>query len=181
MDLVGERVRLRAPSSTDAEPLLAIRSHPEVARFAGSPSMLPSTLDRIRQSLPRRSADYIRWVVECREDLAVVGSAVAYRLDFRNRNGWLAVELGPPARWGRGYGTESLRLVTRFAFRQLGLEKVYVGALEGNERALRACRRAGYEVEAALERHHLLEGRLVTEYWLAAFRDSPLYAERHGG
>jgi RimJ/RimL family protein N-acetyltransferase len=65
--------------------------------------------------------------------------------------------------------------MTRFAFRQLGLEKVYAGVAEGNDRALRAARRAGYEVEAALERHHVQDDRLATEYWLAAYRDHPLY------
>lgn len=168
MDLVGDLVRLRAPRSLDAEPLLAIRSHPEVARFSGPPALRPATLDRVRESLQRRGPEEVQWVVDRPSDLAVIGSGLLSRIDFRNRNAWLGIELGPPCRWGHGYGSEAVTLITRFAFRQLGMEKVYVSVLESNERAMRVCRRAGYEVEAVLERHQLFEGNLVTEYWLAA-------------
>jgi len=178
MDLVGELVRLRAPRPIDAEGLLAVRSHPEVARFAGTASLLPVTPDRPREPAAQREPDSVRWVVERRGDRALIGGSALGTVDFRNRNAWLGIVLGPPSRWGRGYGTEAMTLMTRFAFRQLGLEKVYFGVLEGNDRALRVARRTGYEVEAALERHQLLDGRLVTEYWLAAYRDHPLYAAR---
>jgi RimJ/RimL family protein N-acetyltransferase len=176
MDLVGELVRLRGARPGDAEGLLAIRSHPEVAPFAGAASLLPVSPDRPGVPGAQRDPDSVRWIVERRGDRALIGGGALRGVDFRNRNAWLAIVLGPPAWWGRGYGTEAVTLITRFAFRQLGLEKVYGGVFEGNDRALRVARRAGYEVEATLGRHHLQRGRLVTEYWLAAYRDHPLYA-----
>jgi RimJ/RimL family protein N-acetyltransferase len=175
MDLVGDSILLRAPRSADAPALLAIRADPDVARFSGPPHLPTTTLERVRESLVRRTSEHVRWIVEALPDGGLIGSGVLYRMDHRNRNCWLAIEIGPPARWGRGHGTETARLLTRFAFRQLAMEKVYATVYEGNVRALRAAARAGYEVEAALGRHHLLHGRLVTEYWLAAYRDHELY------
>jgi RimJ/RimL family protein N-acetyltransferase len=120
--------------------------------------------------MTRRGADYVRGVVECAADRSTLGVGLLFRVDLRNRNAWLSLEIGPSSRWNRGYGTEALRLMTRFGFLQMGLEKLYLGAYEGNERALRAYSKAGYRVEAALRRHHLLNDRLVTEYWLASHR-----------
>ena len=97
-------------------------------------------------------------------------------LDHRNRNCWFGIDIGPRSRWNRGFGQEATILVTRFAFRQLGMEKVYLGVIQGNERAMRVYRRAGYEVEAELSRSMLIEGRLVSEHWMAVYRDHPLYA-----
>ena len=157
----------------DADALAAIRNDPELARYGHPPALLPATLDRMRDTLTRRGGEYVRWVIECLEDRAVLGIGIVFRIDYRNRNAWLGLELGPPSRWDRGYGSEAIRLMTQFGFRQLGLEKLYLGAYEGNERALRAYAKAGYQVEAELRRHHLLGDRLVTEYWLAAYRDEP--------
>lgn len=178
MDLIGSLVRMRAPRSVDADALLAIRTDPGVARLGAPTVLLPTTLTQAREALTRRSRDYVRWVVERRQDGTVLGAVLLHRLDFRNRNGWLLIELGPPDRWGHGYGSETIWLTSQFGFQNLGLEKVYTGAYEGNARALSAYRRAGYQVEAELARHHVLHGRLVTEYWLAVHRDHPLYAQR---
>jgi RimJ/RimL family protein N-acetyltransferase len=175
MDLLGELVRLRGPRPVDAEALLAVRSHPEVTRFAGPGPLVPPAPERPGEAAGQREPESVRWVVERRGDRALLGAGALHGVDFRNRNAWLSITLGPPSRWGRGYGTEAARLMTRFAFRQLGLEKVYAAVVEGNDRALRAARRAGYEVEAALERHHLQDDRLATEYWLAVYREHPLY------
>jgi RimJ/RimL family protein N-acetyltransferase len=171
VDLIGPLVRLRGPRSGDARALVALRSDPEVLRFAISPYFAPTRADHISESLSRRSSDDVRWVVERRQDRAVLGSSVLHRLDFRNRNCWFGIEL-PGAVWTSDDGVEAIRLTTGFAFRQMGLEKVYASVVEDDLRALRAHRDAGYEVEARLARQRLLtSGNLVTELWLAAYRD----------
>lgn len=175
MDLTGELVRLRAGRPGDAERLADVVRDPEVARFAGPPMLFPETVEKWAELLARRSPEELRWVIETLSG-EVVGSTTLHRLDFRDRHCWFGVFIGPPTNWGRGYGTEVTRLATRFAFRQLGMEKVYLGVFEGNERGLSAYAKAGYRLEATLPRDHLLEGRLVTTYWLAAYRDDPLYA-----
>ena len=54
MDLVGELVRLRAPRPADAASLQAIETEPEVARFAGTGSLMPTTVEQIRETLGKR-------------------------------------------------------------------------------------------------------------------------------
>ena len=63
------------------------------------------------------------------------------------------------------------------AFRQLGMEKVYLAFYEGNERGRRAYEKAGYRLEGTLPRDAWRDGRLVTSYLMAAYRDDPLYSE----
>ena len=174
MDLVGTLVRLRGPRPGDAEALVAIRSDPETARFATSPYFSPVRVDHVRESLRRRSGDDVRWIVERRRDRATIGSGVLHRVDFRNRHCWFAIEL-VASLWSDDHSVEAIRLSTRFAFRQMGLAKVYVRAVEGDEAALRGLRAAGYEVEAELKRHRMLGHRLVRELWLAAYCENPLY------
>ena len=174
MDLIGERVRLRRSRPEDADVEAPIFALPEVARFTGRHLLLPQSAARLREVNSDQSGR-LAWTVTSREDGSVLGDTTLFRFNHLDRHCWFAITLGPPERLGKGLGTETTILVTRFAFRQLGMEKVCLAVFEGNERAIAAYRKAGYEVEATLRRHHLLEGQLVVEYWMAAFRDHPLY------
>lgn len=176
MDLTGELVRLRSFRPEDADALAEIATYPEVARFAGRPFLLPITPEHFRQHHSGPDSNRISWTVEDRQAGEVIGNTSLNRINHLDRHCWFAIALGPPDRLGHGRGTEATILVTRFAFRQLGMEKVYLAVYEGNERGMRAYRKAGYQVEATLERHHYSEGRLVTTHWMAVYRDHPLYA-----
>jgi RimJ/RimL family protein N-acetyltransferase len=176
MDMTGELVRLRAFYAEDAERMAEILSDPEVARFAGSPMLFPQSPDRVREWATSLRPDLYRWALEELEDRTLIGDVTLNRMDFRNRNCWFGIVIGPPERWDRGYGTEATMLTTRFAFRQLGMEKVYLAVCDGNDRGKRTYEKAGYRTEGELPRHHLLEGRLVTSYVMAAYRSHSLYA-----
>lgn len=178
MDLIGERVLCRRSRVEDAEPLAVIFSIPEIARYTGAGLLLPETpADRRREivagAIP--PPDAVTWTVVHRADEAVIGNTSLFQIDWVNRNCWFAITLGPPERLSHGLGTETVRLVTGFGLRRLGMEKVRLAVYEGNERGRRAYEKSGYVVELERRRHHFLEGRMVSEFWMAAFRDHPLY------
>ena len=180
MDLIGRQVHLRRARAEDAEALARIFAVPEIARFTGPGLLLPHTEEDLRREIndgAGPSPDRVGWHVVDREDGAVIGNTGLFGIDWRSRHCWFAITLGPPERLSRGLGTEAVRLVTRFGLRHLGMEKVCLGVFEGNERGRRAYEKAGYEVEVRRRRHHFLEGRLVDEYWMAAFCDHPLYRD----
>lgn len=178
MDLIGERVLLRRSRVEDAEPLAAIFSIPEIARYTGAGLLLPETAEDRRREIEAAATpapDAVGWTVVDRAQDTVIGNTGIFQVDWVNRNCWFAITLGPPERLSRGLGTETVRLVTRFALRRLGLEKVRLAVYEGNDRGRRAYEKSGYVVEAERKRQHFLEGRMVSEFWMAAFRDHPLY------
>jgi RimJ/RimL family protein N-acetyltransferase len=180
MDLIGERVLLRRSRVEDAEALAAIFSIPEIARYTGPGLLLPETAEDRRREIEAAATttpDAVGWTVVNREDESVLGNTSLFNIDWLNRNCWFAITLGPPERLSHGLGTETVRLVTRFGLRRLGMEKVRLGVFEGNERGLRAYQKSGYVVEAERKRHHFLEGRMVSEFWMVAFRDHPLYRD----
>lgn len=177
MDLTGELVTLRAARDEDLEPLEEIYRDPEIVRWAGWLYLSPLGPTEVQRIVVRRQEhDRVRWTVEDRGEGTVIGDCGLFRIDQLARNCWFGITLGPPSRLGRGRGTEATRLATRWAFHWLGMEKVYLGVFEDNVRAMAAYRKAGYDVEARLRRHIFLEGRLRDEFWMAAYRDHPLYA-----
>ena len=54
------------------------------------------------------------------------------------------ISIGVKECWGRGYGTETTRLMLRYAFDTLGFNMIWLRVLSVNERAIRAYIRAGF-------------------------------------
>lgn len=175
MDLTGELVTLRGPRGEDVEPLEEVYRDPEVVRWAGPIYLPPLRPTEIQRLVERQEPGRVQWIAEDRQDGAVIGSVDLFHIDQLQRHCWLGIALGPAQRLGRGRGTEATTLVTRWAFHWLGLEKVYLGVFEPNQRALAAYRKAGFQVEARLRRQYFADGRLHDELWMAAYRDHPLY------
>jgi RimJ/RimL family protein N-acetyltransferase len=72
------------------------------------------------------------------------------------------VELGyivHPAARGRGVATEALRLLTRWAFEELGALRAYLFIDTGNGASLKVAERAGYVQEGVLRSVHVKPGR----------------------
>ena len=81
------------------------------------------------------------WVIEAGGQ--PVGSAYLHKVTAVSAR--YAVGLFTPALFGRGYGTAATRLVLEYAA-GIGLDRVELGVLAVNRRAVHAYYRAGFEV-----------------------------------
>jgi len=68
----------------------------------------------------------------------------------------LSMWLGKPY-WGQGYGTDAIRVLLRYAFRELGLHKIFLRVLVSNTRAIRCYEKCGFKREG-LHRQELYVG-----------------------
>jgi RimJ/RimL family protein N-acetyltransferase len=172
--LTGTKVRLRPPRPEDGAAVVANVADQEVVRYLGTWAWNPYSLEDFVGFVGGQTDD-ILWAIDALEDGACLGMTSLDRVDRTNRHCWWGIHVGPPDRWGRGYGTEACALATRYAFERLELEKVCLFVYEGNDRGLRAYERCGYRVEGTLRRDTFLDGRLVTKYVMSVYRDHPLY------
>ena len=61
--------------------------------------------------------------------------------------GTISLLIGAKSYWGRGHGTEAIKLISEFGFNTLRLHKIEAGILEGNNSSLKAFQKAGFEIE----------------------------------
>jgi len=176
VDLTGKLVRLRALRDSDARFIADYLAIPDVAQNLASWAQLPYTKEQAHEFIARHDPRSVAWAIETTGmETAFIGMTGLADLDFRNRHCEWGIWIGPPSNWGKGYGTEACTLATRYAFDQLGMEKVYLSVYETNVRGRRAYEKAGYKIEGTLPRDHWWEGGFVTTYRMAAYRDDPLY------
>jgi RimJ/RimL family protein N-acetyltransferase len=100
-------------------------------------------------------------VVEVDGD-AVAGEALLWNLDLHNRYAHVGIALLPSVR-GRGYGTQTLGLLSHYAFDVLGLHRLQLETLADNAAMIASAEKAGYRIEGTLRESGWVLGSFVDE------------------
>lgn len=98
------------------------------------------------------------FLVRTLEDDRLIGF-IDLEVIWWHRNAWVGIGLGEPEFWGKGYGTDAMRLGLRYAFNELNLRRVSLDVFEYNERAQRSYLKAGFVVEGRIREDIHRNGR----------------------
>lgn len=89
-------------------------------------------------------------------------------IDYTNQKGEYGIFIGEQDARGCGVGTKAAGLMLRYGFEELGLHRIYLRALEGNDRAVRSYEKAGFVKEGFLKDDVVIAGEYVSVIWMAA-------------
>jgi RimJ/RimL family protein N-acetyltransferase len=91
-------------------------------------------------------------------------------VDLIHSEVWVGVGIGERADWNKGYGTDVMKICLRYAFLELGAQRVSLGLHEYNPRALRAYEKAGFQLEGRTRKDVQREGRRTDTLWMGILR-----------
>jgi diamine N-acetyltransferase len=101
----------------------------------------------------------ITFTVYERATLRPIGTTELRDIDHRLRRANFGIVLGEKDCWGKGYGTETARLVLDYGFTALGLHNIMLTTRAFNERGIGAYRRAEFKECGRRREAHWLGGR----------------------
>lgn len=84
---------------------------------------------------------------------------------------WVGIGIGEREYWGKGYGTDTMKLCVQYAFLELGAHRVSLGVHEYNPRAFRAYEKAGFRLEGRTRQDTMREGRRTDSLWMGILRE----------
>jgi len=102
-----------------------------------------------------------------------IGNIHLRDIDWVSRRAEVGIFIGEAEQRSNGYGQQSLRLILRHAFRDLGLHRVYLTVLEDNQRAIRTYEKCGFVVEGRLRQHDFKQGRFKDLILMGICADDP--------
>lgn len=126
----------------------------------------PWTMERALALFEARAApsdDTIIFTIYERGSLQPVGYTMLVDISFRHRSAGFAIHIGEGAAHGKGYGTETTRLMLDYAFTSLVLHSVYLTVAEYNHAGRRAYQRAGFRETGRFRQAWLMGGRFWDE------------------
>ncbi len=63
---------------------------------------------------------------------------------------FVGIGIGDPADWGKGYGTDAMNIILRYAFEEMNLRRVALDTFEYNPRGIRSYEKAGFVYEGRM-------------------------------
>lgn len=154
--IVTERLRLRRSRPEDAEPISTYRSDPEVHRHQGWDRTDAEGIRLEIEVMRRRSPGEPGWVqftVEERETGELVGDVGLSVAEAEPG----VVKIGytiAPAFQGRGYATEAVAALVRYAFESLGAQVVRAHASAENAASIRVAEKIGMRLVETFEHRY---------------------------
>ena len=114
------------------------------------------------------------FAIRAKEDDRLIGNAMVHRIEWSNGNGWIRLGIGAEEYRRKGYGTQAMRMLLRFAFAELNLFRVTAAVPGYNKGAIALLKKFGFTEEVrrreALERDSrrwdMLIFGLLNDEWL---------------
>lgn len=167
--LVGEKTRLRSIECEDIPRFVEWLNDPEVTYYLGRVPLLSR-------------AEEERWVEETMKDerhriLAIetkegmnIGNIGLHNIDGKNSHAELGIVIGDKRYWDKGYGTDAIRTMLRFAFEELNLHRVFLRVYDFNARAIRCYEKCGFRHEGVARQAVFLNGAYRDELTMGILR-----------
>lgn len=169
--LTGARVTLRAIVPDDLDALFALESDPATWELRQPTAPVPLDRRVWAERLHARLAeerDTVRFAIEA--EGAFVGRCSVVGVDHLARHASVSIALGAGAR-GRGYGSDALRVLVRFAFMRHNLHRLQVEVLATNAAAIACYRTVGFVEEGRRRQHAWVDGRYEDDLIMGLLRD----------
>jgi len=119
--------------------------------------------------------------IRTKVDDRLIGELGLDVVDWCGREAFVGLGIGEPEYWSKGYGTEAMNILLRFAFTELNLKRVTLTVFEYNPRAIRSYEKAGFKHEGRQrqflhrngKRWDVLEMGILREEWLKFNKVNP--------
>ena len=119
-----------------------------------SAAMIKKQYEKLEKQIDENKNLYY-FTVRSREDDGLIGKASIQWIEWANSNGFLRIGIGDEADRRKGYGTQAMRMLLRFAFAELNLFRLSALVPEYNVAAIALLKKLGFVEE--VRRRQLLE------------------------
>jgi len=173
--LKGKLVLLRPVQRADITYFLKWFNDPEVIQYLGM--YLPMTemaeqkfIEDLGSSRATTDAFFVIEALES-EISKPIGSISLNRINNKDHNAVFGIAIGDKQYWSKGYGTDIMNVLLRYAFTELNLKRVSLTVFEYNPRAIRSYEKAGFRHEGHLRSILNREGRRWNEVYMGILRE----------
>ncbi len=115
------------------------------------------------------------------ENDRIIGGIGLDGINWTQRESFVGIGLGEKDDWGKGYGTDAMRVILRYAFTELNLRRVSLDVFEYNPRGIRSYEKAGFVVEGRVRGLIRREGRRWDVIYMGILREEWLRLQEEKG
>jgi len=177
--LKGELVQLKAPDRSALPAYVEWLNDQETRGYLAIESTYPLTMAEETnwyESMLHKENDKA-FAIHTLADDVLIGNVGFHNISWKNQAATVGIFIGNKNYWGKGYGTEAMRLALYIAFQELNLRRVELGVFAFNSRAARSYEKLGFVVEGRKRQwvyrdgifHDVIEMSMLKEEYLERY------------
>ena len=113
------------------------------AAYTNSVRAIKTRIEKEIEQVPPASMFLIRTL----EDDRLIGDVGLDPVRDGHGDTFVGIAIGEREYWGKGYGSDAMRVILRYAFTELNLHRVSLNVFEYNPRAVRSYEKVGFKHE----------------------------------
>lgn len=166
MNIAGKLVTLRAIELSDCEMLRNLMNDPDTEYMLGGWSF-PVSSNAQEQWCQNLSStkNTLRVIIDAEN--TAIGTAVLSDIDYKNGTAQIHIKLMPGDNRHKGYGSDTVNTLVRYAFHELRLHCVYAHVNEHNEASQRLFHKCGFQQEGVLRDRIYKGGHYINDIVLS--------------
>jgi len=126
---------------------------------------------RIEKVIAVEKPDLYLFMIHTLQSDQPIGEIDLDEIQYSHGDAFVSIGLGERDYWGKGYGTDAMRVLLGFAFTELNLRRVSLDVFGYNPRAQRSYEKAGFVVEGRMRSFVKREGKRWDMIFMGIFRE----------
>jgi len=132
----------------------------------------------VEKDLDEQSINQHMFNVRKLDNDQLLGFIELYVYNLLGRDAFVGLGIGERQFWGKGYGTDLMKLILRYAFTEVNLNRITLGVFEYNPRAIRSYEKAGFRHEGRMRKVLNKEGKRWDMLFMGILREE--WMEQNG-
>ncbi|KRM97072.1 hypothetical protein FC19_GL000179 [Liquorilactobacillus aquaticus DSM 21051] len=154
----GSLVKLRAIHDDDFETIASWYEDAYFLRNVDTAIALPKDIEEIKD-MYEPDDSMIELMICPLENNFPVGFVSIYNIEWNNRSGTLAIGIGRESDRHLGYGTDTLKLIMKYAFNELNLDRLDLEVVDYNQDAYKLYEKLGFKLGGRRREAVLRDGK----------------------
>jgi len=159
MNIIGKKIILRAIEEDDLVLLHKWANDPQTQDIMGD-IHFPSSIDFHKEWYKKIKDDNLNLRLAIDTGIGLIGLSTIINIDWKNKHAWHGIMLGDKDIRGKGYGIDTVMTTMRYAFDEMGLERLESSIIEYNLISYSLyCKKLGWKQEGIKINHKYSKGK----------------------
>ncbi|MTI69641.1 MAG: GNAT family N-acetyltransferase [Firmicutes bacterium] len=163
--IYGEDIILREYREDDLKYMRKWVNNPQITKWLSDAFLTPHTYQTtekyLKHILDYTGKEQIYFVIANKDTGEYIGQLDLIRIDWKNRVGELGIVIGTENNRGKGYGTKAIKLLQKYVFESLNLNRLELELRGYNKRAYKCYKKCGFIEEGRKRKEFYIDGEFT--------------------
>lgn len=157
---------------------LAWLNDPEVNKFMHRNTKLATREDLLKyyNNFARNKNDFL-FAIIVKENNKHIGNVRLGPIDRIHKRSDFGIMIGDKQSWGKGFASEAIKLVLNYGFKTLKINKINLGVIDDNKRAIALYKKLGFVKEGCIRKNFYFQGKYLDSIRMGLLREEFLKYE----